>query len=786
MREKPSSEEACPYCGLDPAKYEAPSNALEPMTVLNGRYLIGTSLGSGGFGITYIAYDLVLEHVLAIKEFFIQGSMYRDSRTTSIVSVVTGNYSQEKVYEVSRERFKQEARLLLNLAHTPGIVKVHNYFEENDTAYMVMEYLDGKTLKDYVRQQGGRLPAKDVLEKMHPVISSLQTLHKLKIFHRDISPDNIMVMKDGSLVLFDFGGVRMPVEEGQHSSIALVKAGYSPLEQYSSGEQGPWTDEYALAATIYYCVTGKTPCPSVKRIDDPDPLEAPKTLIPDLPSGMNTALLKAMSLKATDRYPDLNGFENALYNTAPLPDPAPKGDTGTGGQDPVKKPGKKLLPVCVAGIALIGAGVIFLAGKNFISGKTDPSTEKPDAKVETSSEQVITPEPSAEPKLTVISTSETENVIMTEETAADETTEVDKTTEETTAAQEPVPTTEEVTEEPAEEPREDIPAVLDKTIRIPVKVGDQERELEFINETSLEGTRLVVIKSVDQSETAAYMPEDLQKNDHDAITLSENRYDLILVGEASENAGTESADPPENTEYMQRKGERRILNLPLKDIASVTLKEEDGYIYADYTKTDGSAVSEKPYRHIFYEKEKKMYCRTSSLNIRLLPDTVAGQSFLQYRMNNEVTICGEAKGILNGAEAEWYIVGTGSGYGYIAANEQYLTDKKPETVTPTQAAVPVSDYVYDNYDYVDNTASDYDNYSDNSSSYTDESYDNSSSWTGSDNYSQGGSDSSSHDGGGASSNDGTSESGYFGVSDPDVDEDPSAVDEKWDDSWNNN
>ena len=243
MKEKEPEQNICPHCHFDQSTYVMPPYVLTPYTVLNGRYLVGKVLGKGGFGITYIAMDMMLERVVAIKEFFVQGYMYRDNSTSTSISVSTSaGDSQEQYYRLNREKFEREAKIIAHLDDLTGIVKVYDFFYENDTVYMVLEYLDGINLKEYVKAQGGKLNVNEVTSKLNSVMSSLQNLHEHGILHRDISPDNIMVLGDGSLKLLDFGGAKIQANTGL-SNMVIAKKGYTPIEQYhTDGNQGVWTD----------------------------------------------------------------------------------------------------------------------------------------------------------------------------------------------------------------------------------------------------------------------------------------------------------------------------------------------------------------------------------------------------------------------------------------------------------------------------------------------------------------------------------------------------------------
>lgn len=315
MKEKKGGQEICPHCGFDVANYRIQQHVLPPFTVLNGRYLIGKELGSGGFGITYIAMDMVLERVVAVKEYFVQSSMYRSNTVSTNVQLTNVSVAQEKVYQINREKFEKEAKTLAHLEHLPGIVRVYDFFNENNTAYIAMEYLPGMTLEKYVKQNGGKLSIDEVLSKIEPIIDSLSLLHENNILHRDISPDNIMVLDDGTLKLFDFGGAKEQSEKN-NSVCMLAKSGYTPVEQLqSNGNLGPWTDVYAMAATIYYCVSGKVPDEAMSRIGEEDSLKRPQEYGADISERQEAAILKGLSVNANDRYSSMEEFKKALYET---------------------------------------------------------------------------------------------------------------------------------------------------------------------------------------------------------------------------------------------------------------------------------------------------------------------------------------------------------------------------------------------------------------------------------------------------------------------------------------
>ena len=249
----------CEHCGYDERTANAP-HQLQTGTVLQGRYLVGRALGQGGFGITYLGWNQYLETRVAIKEYY--PSVFVERNATYNTSLVCKTQKMVEPFQENRMRFLREARTLAKLQEVPQIVSIHDFFEVNNTAYIVMEYLQGSDLRDYVKKRGGRLTAAETLSILRPVMAALVTVHEAGLVHRDISPDNIMLQHDGSVKLMDFGAVRTVNnpdvdKELTQATQAIVKRGFAPIEQYSEkGSIGPWTDEYALCATVYYCMTG--------------------------------------------------------------------------------------------------------------------------------------------------------------------------------------------------------------------------------------------------------------------------------------------------------------------------------------------------------------------------------------------------------------------------------------------------------------------------------------------------------------------------------------------------
>ena len=245
----------CKACGFNNGGYETPPHHLKPKTILNGKYVIGAAMGEGGFGITYVGYDLNLDIRVAIKEYFPSGMVTRGTVGEGSVTLYTSGDPHE--YENEKNKFLFEAKTLAKFDDLPGIVSVRDFFNENGTAYIVMEFIDGVSLKDYLKRKGGKISVDQALRMTEPLLKSLSLIHKSGIIHRDISPDNIMITKKGEIKLLDFGAARGVSPDGTKSMSVQLKHGYAPEEQYRShGKQGPWTDVYAICATIYRAITG--------------------------------------------------------------------------------------------------------------------------------------------------------------------------------------------------------------------------------------------------------------------------------------------------------------------------------------------------------------------------------------------------------------------------------------------------------------------------------------------------------------------------------------------------
>lgn len=305
--------DVCPHCGCNKNEPQDNNHALRPYTILNGKYLVGNVLGEGGFGITYVGFDLNLEIALAIKEFYPSGFVTRESNNTSRVTEFSGSNAQAD-YSKWKESFVMEARNLAKFTNMAGIVNVRDFFQENNTAYIIMEYVRGESLKAHLKSLSAPMGVDETLKLLEPVVKSLSKIHAAGIVHRDISPDNLMIEKGGGVKLIDFGAARDFSDGDEKSRSVLLKPGYAPEEQYRTrGELGPWTDVYALSATIYRCITGTKPVEAMERMRT-DELKKPSELGIAIAPDIEAAVMKGMAVFAENRVRTMGELYDLLYS----------------------------------------------------------------------------------------------------------------------------------------------------------------------------------------------------------------------------------------------------------------------------------------------------------------------------------------------------------------------------------------------------------------------------------------------------------------------------------------
>ena len=319
---EPTDQFICPHCGF-PRNGNNQPHQLPVGSLLRGQYVIGKVLGQGGFGITYLGWDRYLDTKVAIKEFYPSAMVSRDC-THSTCVLCTGDQTSGP-FRNSRERFLREAKALAKFEGNSAIVGIKSFFEENDTAYIIMEYVKGTSLERYVAIRGGRVSFDETTRLLQPVMDALAKVHDAGMVHRDISPDNIILHPMGGAKLLDFGAVR-DVESPNadqalaRSTEAILKHGFAPIEQYQSrGSLGPWTDVYALCATIWYCVTGRVPTDAPARIIEELPLAWDS--VPGLTAHQQEVLRKGTALRAKDRYASVGALRQDLMRETAAPSP---------------------------------------------------------------------------------------------------------------------------------------------------------------------------------------------------------------------------------------------------------------------------------------------------------------------------------------------------------------------------------------------------------------------------------------------------------------------------------
>lgn len=347
------SMHVCPHCGYEEGTASRESFQLRPGIVLKGHYRLGKVLGYGGFGTTYLAWDETMRRTVAIKEYLPTIFATRGAEHT-MVTVYGGAKAEQ--FDKGRQQFLEEARKLARFTGHESIVGVYDFFEENGTAYIVMEYLDGETLTEYLRRER-RMTFEAALRVITPILKALQDVHKEGIIHRDIAPDNIRITKDGKIKLLDFGAAREASVNHSHSLSVIYKPGYAPEEQYQSrGEQGPWTDVYALAATFYRMITGTKPAPALERLVN-DTLIPPSELGVRITKNQETALLNALNVRRENRTQSAEAFLQELQSDTDVA----RITGGTELSAGKKKKGEsgKIILIILLALVLLGGGGFF-------------------------------------------------------------------------------------------------------------------------------------------------------------------------------------------------------------------------------------------------------------------------------------------------------------------------------------------------------------------------------------------------------------------------------------------
>ena len=374
-----AGETFCSECGRPYGSVETEPFALKPGTILDGKYLVGEMLGQGGFGITYIGFDLLLEQKVAIKEYYPMstGMVSRENSTTVVWSSAV---MQKSGMEKGFDSFLKEARKMAKLGGIPGVVGVKSVFIQNETAYIVMDFIEGETLLKKL-QRGGPMDYGTCISLMTPIMQALAEVHKHGIIHRDISPDNIMVQSDGKLILLDLGAAKDLDIQGKdgnvQSSQMVAKHGFSPVEQYGqAGKIGPWTDVYAMAATIYYCCTGVLPPSATDRM-----IEDTLTCRPRLTKEQFDVLSFCMSVLPQNRPQNMDALFQIVTHPAgktppvrDVPKTEPVRPETRNLQPPKPDPGRPIPKWLIPGIAAAVAVIALIISVGSGGKKSTPAS----------------------------------------------------------------------------------------------------------------------------------------------------------------------------------------------------------------------------------------------------------------------------------------------------------------------------------------------------------------------------------------------------------------------------
>ena len=699
----------CPHCGYVDGTPPAEAYYLKPGEELAGRYMIGKVLGYGGFGITYIGFDNLLQAPVAIKEYFPSHCATR-SPGKRTVTVLSGDASE--AFKIGIEKFISEAKRLAQLQETDGVVRVFDCVQDNNTAYIIMEYLRGKTVKEMLAGQR-QLPYADAKKIILRVLQILNTVHEEGIIHRDIAPDNIFITEQGEVRLLDFGAARYAVSSRSQTLTRILKAGYAPEEQYrSSGQQGPWTDVYSAAATFYRMITGRCPSESIERMIEDD-IILPSYIVADIPESDEAALMKALAVRRDQRFQTADEFRQALSAEAKSRSKTVK-QQKPGGRDPGRGADRKRMWLLITAAAMglmaaaIGIFIFWFLNRtpdgqgSYGANKTgaaptaaagfrqeSESDAEPDSGIDSREkrESGSDSESNSETHITLISEADdsTDEKSPSEKNSGSAS-EADASTDEKSPSEKNSGFTSEADDFTAPEPDSetniapaseadaftDISGTMIGTGRnrrlqhASFRFGTKEDETE--HDLAIEydlGSQVSSIQIV-RSDTREVLYEfDGSGDTHMYHELPEKniRCDLIfaVTGEMEEDGSLHSSESV------------MIHNLYIRDIDSLSVIRSrsegmDEYVSCHYITTGGEVKEGRKYMEKYYASPVTMYAQKESIPIFTMPDTEKGELMLEYKKGNEITAWGEAYGLTEGKLSMWYTVGTTAGYGYIAKN----------------------------------------------------------------------------------------------------------------------
>ena len=547
FKERKDSGTKCSSCGYDEAEDQGrfPA-ALIPGTVLAGKYIVGRVLGQGGFGITYVAQDYKTKQLVAMKEFFPDTMASRAAGNT--IQAHTGGAGENFVY--GKDCFLEEAKTLAEFIGNENIVRVISYFEENGTAYFAMEYIEGESFQDYIKSHGGKVSWEDAKRFLLPVMDALAAVHAKGIVHRDVTPDNIYITKEGVVKLLDFGAARYSLGDKSRSLDVVLKHGFAPKEQYTRhGKQGPFTDVYTVGASFYFALTGKRPPDAIDRIEEDD-LMPPTSLGVAIAPAAEDAILHALNVQPQDRFQSMTEFKNALLgvsdtgNTAAqLAAPQAVAEKAIEVQqqtanETVKAPKDKKIWVMLAGI---GGIVVLLLVIIILLVSGDQNGAQTAADQNDSSYTVV--------EVQDENTDGDSQIEVQDETAQEEPVIVDDAVEEEAdAREEEEPVEDETTEASEEELSEEEESGDEIDISYELDISDISGDYESaVYSSDYEYHRYTVDEEYPEFSFAysdyVYDQATLYEGNSYEPLLGENRYTVVLSGAGSSLTETLATDP---------------------------------------------------------------------------------------------------------------------------------------------------------------------------------------------------------------------------------------------------
>lgn len=308
MKEMEDHLSACPYCGFNETALRQESYYLDPGTIVGGRYIVGRVLSYGGHTVSYLGMDAEKNRKVVVKEYLPSDFSTRSEGETD-VTIYSGDGQEQ--FEQGLTNFLNEANRIQHLQGAEGIARVYDCVAENETGYVISEYVEGRTLKE-ILDGGKKYSAEEAADFIRRILQGLAKVHRMDIVHCDISPETIMVTETGDIKLMDFGATRYVTTANSKSLSIILKRGYAPEEQYRSrGKRGPWTDVYAVGAVMYRMLTGAVPQESVERALA-DELKEPSKMGVSIPKNMENALMNALNVYQEDRTPSAEEFLNEL------------------------------------------------------------------------------------------------------------------------------------------------------------------------------------------------------------------------------------------------------------------------------------------------------------------------------------------------------------------------------------------------------------------------------------------------------------------------------------------